>query len=167
MAVKTYDPTRTTVTLGNVDVEGFGPDTFIEVAPSSPRFVTVQCCEGQVVRTAPRDQSGTVRITLLPTSPSNADLDVYRQLDDGGGAGVFSLQIRDDSAGVNIHAAQAWVAELPRKVVSGSGLQMHEWTIACASINWDFGGDAAGAFSLSGLVGAAVNFVAGHLPFPV
>lgn len=161
MATQTYDPTKTTVTVGDDAVEGFGPDTFVEAGSATPQFVTIACCEGQVVRTSPGDQSGVVKLTLLPTSASNAMLDLHRSMGD-----VFALQIKDDSGGVNIHAPQAWVADLPRYVGSGSGLQMREWTIACASIDWDYG-SGGGAFSLSGLIGAAVNFVVGHLPFPV
>jgi hypothetical protein len=155
MATKTYDPTKIVVQLNGLAIGGFAPDTFIEATFNTAQFHTVPGCEGEATRTMSLDRTGTVKITLLSTSDSNAILADFAASDRTDGSGVFDLMIKDASGILQAHAPKAWIAKVPG-LIAGTSVKEREWVIAVQVLELI---DVEASFvpTLSGLVDVAIE----------
>jgi hypothetical protein len=113
MSTYTYDPGKVSCSTAGVKLSGYADGTFIEAARSEPLSSTKVSADGSVVtRVKSRNRSGSLTLTLLAESESNAYLDKLRALDEFGGNSVFPMVI-DDGNGTEIFSATAWIEELP------------------------------------------------------
>ncbi|MFF0831023.1 phage structural protein [Brevibacillus sp. NPDC003359] len=70
----TYDPKDVTVTVDSVFLTGFSED-MVEVEKAENNYETKVGAQGDAVRTKINNPLGTIKVTLLPSSPQVAYLD--------------------------------------------------------------------------------------------
>lgn len=72
MAHFAYDPGDKLVVVAAVPVSGYGPDTMIEVDYTEDGADITVGADGETVIVFNKNQSGSITLTLLQTTPSNA-----------------------------------------------------------------------------------------------
>lgn len=74
MKAATYDPKDVTVTVDSVYLTGFSED-MLEIEKAENNYETKVGAQGDVVRTRINNPLGTIKVTLLSSSPQVAYLD--------------------------------------------------------------------------------------------
>ncbi|ELK38800.1 hypothetical protein D478_27806, partial [Brevibacillus agri BAB-2500] len=74
MATSTFDPKDVAVIVGGTYLTGFSED-MVEIEKAENNFETKVGAQGDVVRTKVNNPLGTIKVTLLPTSPQVAFMD--------------------------------------------------------------------------------------------
>lgn len=69
-----YDPKKVNVIVGGAIITGFAEDTFINAERNNPKRSQKVSAKGEVTTNKNADDTGTIKITLDQTSPSNAVL---------------------------------------------------------------------------------------------
>ena len=127
--VRTYNPDRVTVIVGGAPMQGFGEDTFVEIAPLADIVTSKAGADGEVARSIGTDRRHTVTITLMQTSPSNdvlSGLAKADQLTCGGAA--FPILVQDLCGRTMFMAASAWVSQMPTQTF-GREVNERQWQI--------------------------------------
>ena len=144
MTVKTYDPGQILVAAGGNILGGFSEDSVVEVERAEATFITHVGADGEVTRTRNRNRSGTVKVKLLRTSPSNDVLSAYALADEKFGTGVFPLTVQD-MLGTTLHfGGNAWVERPPADAFEKE-VNEREWTIAVGDLDMFAGGSVVTA----------------------
>ena len=133
MALRTFDPSKVTLSMGGVNIGGFADGTFISAERSNDSYSKTVGADGDTTRVRSVDKSGEVTITLSQTSPSNKTLsDLAR--DDEEGKGVAPLLVKDLSGDTLLEAAFAWVRK-PANVTYAKEVETREWIIDTADLS--------------------------------
>lgn len=132
MAIRTYNPKKVTVSLGNHIAKGFADDTFIAIDPSGDGITKKVGCDGEIVRSVSPDDSYVVKVSLLQTSPTTAYLEERLAADRETGNGLFPILIKDLSGTLVFSSDAAWVV---RSASRGFGREAinREWEIHTGS----------------------------------
>ena len=130
MEVKTYNPKKVTVALGNHMVRGYAEDSFITVEPVGEGVTSQSGADGEVVRSVDPDSRFTVKIVVQQTSSTNAFLMEMRKKDKKDGSGVFPLNIKDIMGGEAFSAEHAWVKN-DSSWARGKAVTDREWELEC------------------------------------
>lgn len=138
-----YDPNEITIVVCGLPIEGgFADDTFVEVDQDSDDFSDVVGVDGDVTRSKTNDHRGTVTLTLMQSSASNALLSALNNIDKktSNGAGVGPLLIKDNQGTTLFAAEKSWIAKPP---TAGFGKQAgpRAWKIRCADLQRFDGGN--------------------------
>jgi hypothetical protein len=142
MATKNYDPSRVTVNVLGVMLQGFAPDTFVEVSRDNNTVDDDAGGQGDVVRVINRDQRGTMKVTLMQSSPSNDYLATLVRTDEVtiGGAGTVGPSALADLNGTTLcDGEESWVMK-PADVKYGAKADKCEWSIRFAKLRMFPGG---------------------------
>jgi len=107
--VKTYNSKEVYITLGRHLVTGTGEDSFVTITQNSDGITSSSGCDGEVVRSISPDNTHTINITLLQTSPTNGYLQRMADKDRNDGSGMFPVLIKDMRGGLIFSASDAWV----------------------------------------------------------
>lgn len=138
---RTYDPNKVVCTFKGNIITGYGKDSRVEIERNEDLFTTVVGCDGEFARSVNRNKSGTIKIVLLASSPTNDVLSAALALDEltGAGAGEFSCE---DTNGTSLaNAKVAWVKKMvPLK--RGKEVDENEWTLECGQIDMFVGGNS-------------------------
>ena len=137
---KNYDPGRITVSFNGIQIQGFGPDTFVKCSRNEDTFSEQVGANGDVVRVRNRNRMGKVVITLQDTSPSNDQLSQLAANDEKNGSGLGALLVKDLNGNTLVQAANAWIKK-PADVEYGAKAGINEWTIAAAELEMTIGGE--------------------------
>lgn len=140
MAVTVYDPGRIIVTLGEFRLTGFADGTFVAAERNTDTFSMKVGADGEVTRGRSRDRTGTITLTLLGSSPSNDFLSSLIKEDEKFGTGARPLQIVDLEGTTLVNAPVCWVKK-PARYEAGKELSDREWTLDCAELSPDIGGN--------------------------
>lgn len=137
--VKTYDSKQVLVICGPYPLEGFADGARISVSRNEDMWTDYAGSDGEGARAKSNDKRGTVTVTLMQTSQSNAILSAYAAADEVSNAGVFPLYIKDKN-GTSLYVAEsAWV-----KKYSDAGFAEEvgerEWIIATDNLVMYTGG---------------------------
>jgi hypothetical protein len=108
-----YDPRNVILMFGGALIDGYAPDTFIEIEFNSPRYATAVGATGKGIRSKRNDKSAVIRISLLPGSPSNLAFQAAMAADDANNSGAKPLKINDLGTGRGWVSAGAWVRQEP------------------------------------------------------
>lgn len=133
--IATYDPTKMMVVIGAVPASGFADGTFVSVSQDGESFTKKVGADGEVARARMANRSGTMTLTLMSTSVTNAALTAFHTAET-----IFPVQIKDGSNVV--FGAQCWV-EKPPTLERGTEVGDAEWTIAIAKVEWALDGNPA------------------------
>lgn len=140
--VDTYLPSQVTVVWNGIPIDGFAPDTFVEVARNNPAFNLTIGSGGAGARAGSSDKSGTVSVTLLQTSATNALLSAQAAIDEQTGDGVGKLAVTDLS-GQDLHLAeQAWIQKRPDSAY-GNTINNRVWVFETDNLEMLVAGNTA------------------------
>lgn len=131
MAVFTYDPKKTSISLGGHIASGFAEDTFVSIEPNGDGVTKKVGCDGAVSRSLNPDQSYVVKVTVMQTSPTNGFLENMVKADRNGGGGVFPVMIKDLQGTMCFNASEAWCVSSASRSF-GREIGNREWTIHTA-----------------------------------
>jgi hypothetical protein len=138
--MNTYDPALVTLMFGGQAIVGYAEGTFINAARSEDAFSFRAGSDGQVVRSRNRNRTGSVTITLLPSSPSNDILSGIALADEQAGLGVYPLFIKDLSGTTLVTAPSAWVRKLAELAFAKEASEDREWVLDCDELVVHVGG---------------------------
>lgn len=142
MSLANYDPDEISVSIAGVPVDpkagsgGYGPDTFLSIEFTSPRFSTQVGVDGKATRSKMLDRSAKATLTLMQSSLSNDLLSALAILDANtpNGAGVGAFLVRDRNGTSIYEAAECWIESVPNPQF-GKEATTREWVIAIAKLN--------------------------------
>lgn len=110
----TYDPTEQLVVFNSVQIDGYGPDTFIKVSRNEDGWSFQPSNSGGGARSRNPNKSGRFEFTLLASSPANALLSAIAVTDELTAEGVGECFVKDRSSdGASCFAQNAWVVKHP------------------------------------------------------
>lgn len=110
----TYDPKNVNTSFNNVNIDGYGPDTFIKVARDEDGWSYQPSNSGRGARSRNPNKAGTIEITLSATSPANGLLTAISVQDDSLGTGVGAFLVKDRSTAAALCSARnAWIQKRP------------------------------------------------------
>jgi len=124
----TYNPKKVIVAWGPIIMEGFADGTFIEAARNNPSVNLAVGSTGDACRAISNDKSGTVTVTLLQSSLTNALLTAQSLLDEQSGDGVLPLLIKDLSGVDLVKAESAWLQQ-PANATYARETENREWVL--------------------------------------
>lgn len=137
---RNYDPGRIIVVFNGVQIQGYGPDTFVKCARDEDMFTETAGANGDVVRVRNRNRMGKVTITLQDASPSNDLLSAFAASDELTGLAYGALMVKDLNGTTLVQAANAWVKKMA-DIEYGSDAGIQEWTIQAAELEMFAGGE--------------------------
>lgn len=125
---KTYNPKKVAVIIGGFTMSGFADGEFVSVAMDNDQWDLKVGTDGEGTRSKSNDFSGTIKVTLMQSSDSNAILQAFWNSDRLSDSGVFPVLIKDNS-GKSLYAAdQCWVQKQTEGKF-GKTVESREWMI--------------------------------------
>lgn len=121
----------------SIIITGLFSGTFVKVQRDEDAYKKKTGANGDVARAKIRNKGGSVSITLLMTSSTNALLSAIHQLGEvipPTGQDVGALQIQDLLGGTTCHAAVAWIKKVAN-VEFADDILAREWTFDCEAID--------------------------------
>lgn len=140
MALTKYDAAKLTVIFNGIPISGFADGTFISVEQTEDTFTLAVGSAGESVRSANRNRSGRVTLTLLQSSLSNDALSAIHNADRLSGDGVGALLIKDNSGRSIISAAKAWIMK-PATSEFAREASNREWIFESDALLHNIGGN--------------------------
>lgn len=133
-----YSPKDVVCSWNGIAIEGFAPDSFLRLQRTTALVTPVVGAGGNVALTRNADQTGTIEIELMQTSPSNLRL-----------AAIYAVQqaaelednissnfvIFDPSGSVMATGRNCWLQELPR-VELGGQQNSKTWIFGCEHLDY-------------------------------
>lgn len=101
---KGYDPTLIKVLLGGVQITDFGEDTMVKVNRTDDMRSATVGADGNVTINKSANNTGTMEITIMNNSASNAILKGLALIDKGFPAAVVDLNFAGDLGTVTTYA---------------------------------------------------------------
>lgn len=126
MAVKTYDPKQIIVTFGGNILSGFADGTFVTAERNEDMWTTQIGTDGEDTRSKSNNRSGSITVSLMQTSDSNAVLSALALTDEASNSAALPLQIKDNSGNTLLIAETAWIKKMP-SVEYGREAGPREW----------------------------------------
>jgi len=134
--LRTYDPKKVLISLGDHIVTGTSDSTFVSIEANGDGITKKVGCDGEVVRSIDPDHTATVTITVLMQSPTIAWAQKMYDRDVVDGEGTFSILIKDLKGGLVFTANDAWVTKPPNREF-GKDMPDREIEIACGEATWE------------------------------
>ena len=128
--LKTYNPKKVTMALGNHMVRGYAEDSFVTIEPVGEGVTSQSGADGEVVRSVDPDSRFTVKIVVQQTSSTNDFLKKMRKKDKKDGTGTFPLTVKDLMGNEVFSAEHAWVKN-DASWGRGKAATDREWEIEC------------------------------------
>lgn len=113
MAIKTYNPKDTTITIGTHIVKDYDNGQFIEVAFEEDTYEHLSSADGIEMRIKKNDNRATATITLMQSSESAVFLNGVYLADRITDAGVLPFQLKDTRTGDLIVTEACWIRRAP------------------------------------------------------
>ena len=137
---KTYNPAQVVVIFNGHEISGYADGSFVTVARDEDAFSLVVGSSGEGVRSKMNNKSGTITVTLLQSSGSNAFLSGFAELDELSAGGQGPLLIKDNS-GDSLHVCEsAWIQKLPDSEYAREA-GSREWTFRTDNLVSHVGGN--------------------------
>jgi hypothetical protein len=130
---KTIDAKKVLASFLGINITGYAEGTYIDI-DFPEDYTLMNGAQGDVSRVRQNDETATVMIRLLPTSPSNADLSKVRLAGKATGLDFGPMSVTDLRDGYVCASAEAWIAKPPRRAWSLSG-EVMEWTFHMSKYN--------------------------------
>lgn len=113
--LKTFDPKKVLISLGNHVVTGYSDGTFINIEAGGDGITKKVGCDGEVVRSIDPDSTAKLTLTLLMPSPTIAWCQKQYDKDKATGEGTFPVLVKDLKGGLVFSAQHAWVVKPPAR----------------------------------------------------
>lgn len=138
----TYNPSMVKVALGTHIMSGYAEDTFIVIDQLDSGITSKAGCDGEIVRSVDPNNRYSIKLTLLPNSPTNNFLlNKYKQ-DKKDGTGHFPILINDITGAEKFSSAVAWVSKAASST-KGKEASNKEWTLETGQTEYDYIGGKA------------------------
>jgi hypothetical protein len=141
---KIYDLNEVSLVFLGVPIEGgFGEGGAIKIEQLTPDFVTKEGVDGAVARSKTNKRLTKITVTLLQTSPGNAILSTFSNIDRAAsnGAGVGPILIRDRQGLSILAGPEAWLEGPPATVEYTAEATDREWIILANKVERFDGGN--------------------------
>lgn len=138
----TYNPAMVKIALGTHAVSGYAEDSFIVIDQLDNGVTSKAGCDGEVVRSVDPNNRFTVKMVLLPNSPTNIFLLKKYKQDKKDGTGHFPIMIKDITGEEKFVAATAWVTKIPSGN-KGKEASNKEWTLETGQAEYNYTGGKA------------------------
>ena len=133
--VKTYDPKKVLISLGTHAVTGYSDGSFVNIEPHGEGTTKKVGSDGEVVASVDPDDTATVTLTLLQTSPTVAFAQrIYGRFKETGE--TFPVLVKDLKGGLLFAANDAWIVNTPSREF-GKGDTDREIEIATGAATWE------------------------------
>jgi hypothetical protein len=140
MAVKSYNPKKVLVSWGEVLFSGFADGEFINAARNNQSVNLAVGSTGAGARAISNDKSGTITVTLLQSSLTNAQLSAAAIADEAGlDGGVKPFLIKDLSGVDLVKAETAWLQQ-PAAAPYAREISNREWVFETDALEILVGG---------------------------
>lgn len=139
--MKTYDPKDITVVFSGILITGYADGTFCEIDREADAFTDVAGAGGEVARARTQDRRGTIKVTLMMTSPTNDLLSATAAVDESTGNGVGEIMVKDNNGTSIASGSESWIMKKPAKVYAKE-IESLEWRIRVANLVHIVGGTA-------------------------
>lgn len=143
--LKAYDPALISLVFADQLITGVQDGTFVEVSRDEDSFFLHVGADGEAARARNSNRAGTIKFTLMQSSPSNDVLSALATLDENTGAGVRSAMVKDNSGTTLVQAAQAWIQKTADVTFAKEPSEPREWLIRVADLRMLVGGAAVAA----------------------
>lgn len=140
--MKTYDPTKVTVTVGSYKLSGFSEGSLVKCERNQDSFKLTVGGDGHQIRSKSPDRSGKITVTLLQSSASNEFLSSLAVMDETGTAdpvtapapapngGIQSVTVKDLNGNTVWSSPEAWVMKPPSASFEKEAKD-REWVLEC------------------------------------
>jgi len=147
MALWQYIPSQVVISIGGLhEIVGIPDGEFVSVTKNNYAVKTYRALDGEKMRVFNNDNSYSLTISLVQSSPSNTVLDTLFKIDQLTRRGKFPVAISDLSGSSRFYCASAWIETVP-DMVFANDLQINKWKIMCSDatmvIGDNTGSDAA------------------------
>lgn len=137
--MNTYDPGLIILSVLGINITGYAPDEFVSPEFNEDTFTLVVGAGGETCRVRNQNESATITITLMASSPSNDVLSAAWNLDKQTGNGVGPFQLKDARGTTLMSAKDCWIKKPPPPAF-GKELGTRAWTFECAKLEGNIGG---------------------------
>ncbi len=141
MALATYSSADVIVIVNNVQMSGTADGDFCKVEYQEDAYKLMIGADGTPGRARNANQSGTIEITLMSTSPSNDILSAQAEADRLLGTGVGSAMVKDLFGSTIWTANQCWVKK-SAATTFGKEINTRVWVLEVPYLVGHVGGDA-------------------------
>jgi hypothetical protein len=137
--LRNYDPAANIVSfLGNI-FTAFGTDNAIQASFSEDLWLPAVGISGETARSRNHNESGTVTLTLLATSPENDILSNAVALDKVTATAIGPLFIKEKNGTTVLHAPEAYIQKMP-DMERAKEVGTVPWVIFCPRMELHLGG---------------------------
>lgn len=140
-----YDPLGVLMTFSGpgfrILFTGFMDGTFIEGQRDEDAFSKKTGATGDVARVKNRNRGGSIKVVLMQTSPTNAQLSALHTLGESIPltiADVGQIQVKSLTDITRLHATHAWIKKVAAAPYAKE-LSGREWTFDCETLDMDIG----------------------------
>jgi hypothetical protein len=141
----TVDFKKWLILVGGIRMQGFADGEGFSLELDDDLFQKVTGADGDTARARRHGLSGSAKITLLQTSPSNDILTGFAVADIVNNAGVVPLMVKDLLGTTTAFAAYAWVKK-PAPLSAGKEVGNREWMLDIANVEQFIGGNFTPTF---------------------
>lgn len=137
---RNYDPGRIILVWNGIQIQGYGPDTFVKAARNEDNFTEQVGANGDVVHIRNRNRTGKVTFTLQDASPTNDQLSALAQADERTGLAFGPLLIKDLNGTTLVMCANSRIqkyADMEYAADAGT----NDWIVMCAELEMFLGGE--------------------------
>lgn len=107
---KGYDPTKIKIYAGGMPIQDFGTDSMVKVARAVDMRSPTVGADGNLTVNKSANNTGTLEITIMNNSASNAILKGLALLDGGFPIAVVDMNFAGDLGSSTVHS---WVQNIP------------------------------------------------------
>lgn len=144
--LKSYDPAKVSLIVGGHIVQGYADGEFVVAARNNDNFSRVGGADGEQSRSKSNDKSGTITITLMQSSLSNAVLQGFALADELASAGLVPVLIKDSNGSELCTAELAWCQKPSDKGFAKEGGE-RQWVFETGELIFVGGGIGAAVVS--------------------
>jgi hypothetical protein len=142
--VRTYDPKKVLISLGDHVVTGYSDGTFVSIEPGGEGITKKVGCDGEVARSIDPDWTAKVTLVIFLTSPTVQWCQKQYVKDRDTGEGTFPILIKDLKGGLVFSSATAWIVKPPVRDFDRE-MPDREIVIDCGDATWE--GESAEGFN--------------------
>lgn len=137
---RNYDPGRIVLVTMGVQIQGYGPDTFVKASRNEDNFTEQVGANGDVVHIRNRNRTGKITFTLQDASPSNDLLSAIANADELTGLAYGATLIKDLNGTTLVQCANSRIQKYA-DVEYGADAGTNDWIIMCAELEMFIGGE--------------------------
>lgn len=135
--MNSLDPALVALTVGGNLISGFAPGTFIEVSRDEMDWTMQTGADGEVARMRNRNAQGSIKVTLMQGSASNAVLSALAAADRSSYVTAGPAYVKDLATGETFGGAESFVEGMPTAAFA-TEVQTREWTIKIPRLDAEF-----------------------------